>query len=711
MILDILPGSKIYKNDKISILAGCPPEIIKFVINKKLDFPEYIILPDDLFKGDVIQCATEFPLYYHLFVLGKLFQGKKLNILGTKSTIYNNRELLRLTLLGPTKEEYNEIGNSPYFNELYNESRYLAVKNKEGKELQIDDFVNFIPFGSNVVEIGDTIIKHVDKNVYEINGEILDINFNEPQYPPYDIKFDFVPMAPHKFGLDILGGGSGFTPTKPCSGVLLNYNSEYMLIDCLPYLDYHLRARGLSRNQIKSIYLTHIHDDHCNIFPLVKFSHKMTFLGTKEIYWMALKKLSLQTGHNFEEFYSYFDFVELTPYKENYFYGINIIPHYTVHSIPTIGATFKMKDKNKIDSIVFVGDNKSIPDIKKMVDLGVTKEDKYRYLWNIYRDRSNLLLADGGMGILHGNPEDSLESKSDKVVFLHLEKLPEKFDATFSMAEAGKRYITIDSKNDAYTIKAQEIFHNSFPDISPEWINALMSNMNLSLYNSGDVVLKQGEKRKGNIYIILSGVCAVVYHDGKVLKEIAVKETGDFIGEMAIVKRTKIRSASVVAKTPVILGVIDEEVYYMYLKNENKIKDMMNIWEMRHDLEKIEPFSLYSDLVNDRIAAHSKLMKVKAGDLIIREGEENSELYIIMEGLFDVILNEKIIKTISKGNLFGEFGYFETKKKTPAIKAKTDGSILEISSINIQQILLNTPSFNFLMNHIIKERKEELFQG
>jgi len=437
----------------------------------------------------------------------------------------------------------------------------------------------------------------------------------------------------------------------------------------------------------------------------------MTFLGTKEIYWMALKKLSLQTGHNFEEFYSYFDFIELTPYKENYFYGINIIPHYTVHSIPTIGATFKMRDKNKIDSIVFVGDNKSIPNIKKMVDLGVTKEDKYRYLWNIYRDKSNLLLADGGMGILHGNPEDSLESKSDKVVFLHLEKLPEKFDATFSMAEAGKRYIAIDSKNDAYTIKAQEIFHNSFPDISSEWINALMSNMNLSLYNSGDVVLKQGEKRKGNIYIILSGVCAVVYHDGKNLKEIAIKETGNFIGEMAIVKRTKIRSASVVAKTPVILGVIDEEVYYMFLKSENKVKDMVKIWEMRHDLEKIEPFSLYSDLVNDKIAAHSKLNKVKAGDVIIKEGEDNGELYIIMDGLFEVILDGKIIKIISKGNLFGEFGYFESKKKSPAIKAQTDGSILEISSANIQQILFNTPSFNFLMNQIIKERKEELFQS
>ncbi|HQH29456.1 MAG TPA: hypothetical protein PK900_01055 [Spirochaetota bacterium] len=170
MILDILPGSKIYENDKISILAGCPPEIIKFVINKKLKFPEFIILPDSLFKGDVIQCATEFPLYYHLFVLGKFFQGKKLNIIGTKSTVDNNRELLRLTLLGPTKEEYREIGDSSYYEELYNESRYLSVKDKEGKELQIDDFVNFIAFDRNIVEIEGTVIKHIDKNVYEING-------------------------------------------------------------------------------------------------------------------------------------------------------------------------------------------------------------------------------------------------------------------------------------------------------------------------------------------------------------------------------------------------------------------------------------------------------------------------------------------------------------------------------------------------------------
>jgi hypothetical protein len=465
-LISVQPAVKVYQDGGTAALFGCPPEVIKSLILQKIDFPRIIVLPDTLCRSGILQNCTEFPLYYFLFALGNQSKGRKLTIVGERKALDANRELLRLTLLGPTKEEYEALGASPYFETLYKEARHLSVKDSAGAELPIEGFIDFLPFERGEARGEGFAISHVGEDVYAINGTEVSLREGGLQGPAYDLNTDYAPKTPHKFGVDILGGGSGFTPGKPSSAVLLDYNSDYMLIDCPPYLDHHLRARGIAREQLKSIFLTHIHDDHCNVFPLVEFNTKLKFLGTREIYWMTLKKLSLQTLYPIEEFRSYFEFVELEPYEENDFYGIKILPHYTVHSIPTIGATFVMSERGKRRLIGFGGDNKALPQIEKMVELGITPKKKQDYLLELYRKRYDLLMVDGGMGLLHGDPEDAMASEADRVVFMHLEKLPEKFDATFSMALPGKRYILSESKNDAYLIKAMEIFHQDFPGIS-----------------------------------------------------------------------------------------------------------------------------------------------------------------------------------------------------------------------------------------------------
>ena len=96
--IDIMPGVKVYEEDKFSILFGCPPEIIKYFMIKAIPFPDYVLIPDTLHHKGVLQNATEFALYYHLFVLQNLAKGRKLKILGESIQVNNNRDLLRLSL-------------------------------------------------------------------------------------------------------------------------------------------------------------------------------------------------------------------------------------------------------------------------------------------------------------------------------------------------------------------------------------------------------------------------------------------------------------------------------------------------------------------------------------------------------------------------------------------------------------------------------------
>lgn len=706
-----MSGASVYVNNERSFLFGAPPEIIKVLIQSDIIFPDTIIIPDTQYKFGTVQNSTEFPLYYFLFVLGNYEQGKRLKIIGNKKDVEANLELLRLTLLGPTKDEYKSIGESIYFDELYNEARYLSLKKKDGSEYAIDELVEIHCFTGGRVELDGYTITHDDLNVYSINSEKIDINFDSPQVPRYDLRKNFVPHMPFRFGVDVLGGGSGFTPHHPCSGLVLHHNSELMLVDCVPYLEYSLSARGISMQHVKSIFLSHIHDDHCNMFPLVNMNDRMKFLGTKEIYWMALKKLALQTGNAVSDFSSFFDFVELVPYERNEFYGLTITPHYSVHSIPTIGAVFSMKSGDYQKSLCFVGDNKSVDDIDIMVNSQILTKKKGEYLKDLYLKKFNLLFPDGGMGILHGNPNDSLHSQSDSVVFMHLEKLPPEYDATFSKALAGKRYNILENLQHTYhsfTIQAMQMIQKAFPGISDGWSNAMMNEMQIVRHNIDDIILKQGNSRNGLIYIVLSGRCRVKYHDGKMLHDIAVKEVGDFVGEMAIVNDMEIRTASIVAETPVILCQLSEKIFYQFLIEEKRLESVKKMWELRSELERFSPFSEFADTLNEQVAQASKVLHVETGDVVVREKESTTNFYIVMRGEFDVTIDDKVVNTLTKGGVFGEFGSITGRPRTATVRASGPGHLLEIPASKIENIILQTPALNFYLHQLIKERDEKL---
>ncbi|MBX7057027.1 MAG: cyclic nucleotide-binding domain-containing protein [Leptospirales bacterium] len=710
-LIEVAPGVNVLRHEDRTILFGCPPEVIKHLMLRGLGSPQVIVLPDTPYRFDVLQNCTEFPLYYFLFVDGNFRQGKKLTIVGTAGHLKANRRLLRLTLLGPTRKEYDALGESPWFDELYRESRALAVKDQSGRELTIDDFVHFVPFVNGIAKLPDGLqIAHSGRDRFQAGGHTIDIGFDEPQQAPYDLRDDFTVTMPARFGVTVTGGASGFIADKPCSSLVLHYNSEHMLIDCPPYLNQALNARGIAAAEIRSIFLTHIHDDHCNIFPLLRLSNKVSMITTREIFWMAIMKLSLQTLLPAEEISAMIHFVEVKAYETTEFFGVSIEPHYTVHSIPTIGATFRMHEGGASRSIVFIGDNKAFSDIEAMVEQGVVRPEKFRALKDRYTERHDILFADGGMGILHGNPRDALKSQSDRIVFMHLEKLPPEFDATFSHAVAGKRYNIIPGSQDAHIIRTMHIISASFRDISSEWSTALMNNFKIVTFNAGDIIFKQNESSKGIIYVLLSGVCSVVVHDGQRLTEKARKDAGDFVGEMAVLDQNKVRSASIVAATPVTLCALEEKLFHEFLVAEERTDEMRQLWRTRAELERFWPFSDFSDNVKDRIARNALRKRVGAGETLVKQGQSDGEFFIVLSGEYSVRHDGREIKVLRGGDMFGEYGSLDDSVRNATVSALSDGEVLEVARGEIRRIIDQAPIFNFSMRELMMRRSRELRQ-
>ncbi|MEQ9065765.1 MAG: MBL fold metallo-hydrolase, partial [Gimesia chilikensis] len=246
-----------------------------------------MVLPDIKEKGGSLTNSLEFPLYFFLFVSKGLEEGRKLNLVGNDIDISHALRLLRITLFGPTRKELMAWGTEEDLREEWlNACEELALKDGDGEIIPVEDFFEICPFQDGVVKVGQHTITHVDADIFDVSsgGHVTRIDLNEDARvePPYSVSKDYVPGGLVKLGIEVLGGASGFTPTEPCTGLALCYNGEYMLIDCIPFLDQHLFARGISKNQIAAIFLTHLHDDHSSLLPLLMMPHRVDLITTRE---------------------------------------------------------------------------------------------------------------------------------------------------------------------------------------------------------------------------------------------------------------------------------------------------------------------------------------------------------------------------------------------------------------------------------------------
>lgn len=329
-------------------------------------------------------------------------------------------------------------------------------------------------------------------------------------------------------GIEVLGGASGFTPSEPCTGLALCYNGEYILIDCIPFLDEHLFARGISKNQIAAVFLTHLHDDHSSLFPLMMMPQRVDIITSREIYNMAMDKLACGIGWKPEAIREHFRLVGARPGKRLNYFGLTIETHITVHSIPTIGATFSTVHRGIEREVCVVGDNHTMSAIREMTNRGLIRESTTDNLERLYSERFSLLVADGGAGAIHGDPADALYSNADRVVFVHVEKLANEFDTTFSLATSGKRYTILEGDPAIYSSQINHYLTvwlgRPFPN---RWMRSLLAEEEIRRYNTDDVILVQDSTTRGYVYLILTGYCEVVRHDGVELHHEANLQAGD----------------------------------------------------------------------------------------------------------------------------------------------------------------------------------------
>jgi CRP-like cAMP-binding protein len=694
-LLTPAPGSRIVTNDSEVVLFGQPPEVLKGLLRQGISGFNTLVLTDIREKNGSLLANLEFPVYFFLFFAKGLAEKRKINLVGDNESISHALRLLRFTLIGPTRQELDDWHTEAALkDEWLGVSEALALKDDGGRSIPVEDMFNLVPFENGIAVAGDFAIEHKGVDRYLVSSQggdvYVDLNEDVDVVPPYPVPIDYVPGGLSKFGIEVLGGASGFSTDEPCSGLALCYNGDYLLIDSIPFLDQHLFARGISKNQVSAVFLTHLHDDHCSLFPLMEMPQRVEVITTEEIYNMAMEKLACGLGWTPDAVAEHFQLLKVKPGDKINYYGLNIEIHTTVHSIPTIGATFSTTHKGQFRDVCIVGDNQNMARVRELGKSGIVRSETVANLERLYRQNFHLLIADGGAGEIHGDPNDALQSQAERVVFVHVEAVPQALQTTFSLASSGKRYTLIDGDN---TIYVSQINHyltlwlgQPFPN---RWMRNLLAEQEIYRYNTEDVIIVQEATSHGSVYLILTGYCEVVRVEEGTREAVAMLQAGDVIGEMAILTGTGIRNASVIAKTPVTVCVFAEETFRNFIRYSGLEKTLENRWLLRPVIKLLPQFGDLSSTVTDGIARIGNWQVVEGGTTLQLD---DASSYIFVEGDGSIIHDGSEQKIVI-GEELGWRPYAQSR--VAEITATTDCGLITIEAEAYRQLLLSCPQLNY----------------
>ncbi|NNF66639.1 MAG: cyclic nucleotide-binding domain-containing protein [Gammaproteobacteria bacterium] len=186
---------------------------------------------------------------------------------------------------------------------------------------------------------------------------------------------------------------------------------------------------------------------------------------------------------------------------------------------------------------------------------------------------------------------------------------------------------------------------------------------------AGDTIIEEGQKGDA-LYIITRGTASVF--KGSI--NVAELKDGEFFGEMALLS-DQVRKATVKAKTSSALLRLRKRDVMQLADAEPELKSRLNDIKDEREAQEasIATIPLFKDVSPDlveQVADQASTVTYRTGDTVIREGDRDNSLYIIIRGAVGVFKSGRRIAELGKGDFFGEMALLGDSIRTATVKAK-----------------------------------------
>jgi len=122
------------------------------------------------------------------------------------------------------------------------------------------------------------------------------------------------------------------------------------------------------------------------------------------------------------------------------------------------------------------------------------------------------------------------------------------------------------------------------------------------------------------------------------------------------------------------------------------LKELTNVDEFNDALLKVSGFAFQSG------SSEYKLKFLKAGEVLIHEGETSQQVYIVRKGMVRVFKKNpsgetSTIAEIGPGEFVGEMAYFNNESRMASVDAVIDSELVEIQSDVFEKAVYRRPSW------------------
>ena len=125
------------------------------------------------------------------------------------------------------------------------------------------------------------------------------------------------------------------------------------------------------------------------------------------------------------------------------------------------------------------------------------------------------------------------------------------------------------------------------------------------------------------------------------------------------------------------------------------------------DLSRLPPSPLFSALDKqafEEVVKKLDLRWVSAAETVVREGEQGDSMFVVVQGVVNVMHGDKVIAAIGEGAFFGEMALVTDSPRLASVVAAKDGLLFEIHRARLDEIAGAHPSVGKVIAAFYQDR-------
>lgn len=185
------------------------------------------------------------------------------------------------------------------------------------------------------------------------------------------------------------------------------------------------------------------------------------------------------------------------------------------------------------------------------------------------------------------------------------------------------------------------------------------------------------------------------------------------------------------ARRDVIEGAVRDRIWYAFQRNgigfpyphrivhmqqhddeSRAVETQKKALKREHALIGVDFLKVITDEQRHELALRATTRLFSAGEVIVRQGEDTHELFIILRGEVVVVLENEVVETevthLTPGQFFGEMALVTREKRKATVKASRDCELLVIDHEAFEAVLHKAPGVVEELSRVLAERQLEL---